>query len=171
MEPVDGMGFIGRNPLDSANVLIATGASGNGMTHGTVAGILLADLIAGRENDWAALYDPSRISLRTAGRFMQENLNVAAQFADLVTGGDVENTEAIAPGEGAIVRRGLSKVAVYRDEGGALHEHAAACPHLGCIVAWNALEKSWDCPCHGSRFDKRDGHAINGPAIAGLSSV
>jgi glycine/D-amino acid oxidase-like deaminating enzyme/nitrite reductase/ring-hydroxylating ferredoxin subunit len=171
LEPVDGLGFIGRNPMDSANVLIATGASGSGMTYGTIAGSLLADLIAGRENEWAALYDPSRISLRTAGRFMHENLNVAAQFSDLVTGGDVEGSGEIAPGEGAIIRRGLSKVAVYRDEGGALHEHAAACPHLGCIVAWNAFEKSWDCPCHGSRFDKCDGHPLNGPAIAGLSRV
>jgi glycine/D-amino acid oxidase-like deaminating enzyme/nitrite reductase/ring-hydroxylating ferredoxin subunit len=171
MEPVDGMGFIGRNPMDSENVLIATGAAGNGMTHGTIAGMLLTDLIVGRENEWAPLYDPSRISLRAAGRFVQENLNVAAQFADLVTGGDVENAEDIAPGEGAVIRRGLSKVAVSRGERGALHEYSAICPHLGCVVAWNSLEKSWDCPCHGSRFDKRDGHAINGPAISGLSKV
>jgi len=171
MEPVDGMGFIGRNPMDSDNVLIATGASGTGMTYGTIAGMLLTDLITGRENPWATLYDPSRISLGAARRFVQENLNVAAQFTDLVTGGDVESPEAIAPGEGAVIRRGLSKIAVYRGERGTLHELSAICPHLGCVVAWNSLEKSWDCPCHGSRFDKADGHAINGPASSGLSKA
>jgi Rieske Fe-S protein len=151
--------------------LITTGAAGNGMTHGTIAGMLLTDLIVGRENEWAPLYDPSRISLRAAGRFVQENLNVAAQFADLVTGGDVENAEDIAPGQGAVIRRGLSKVAVSRGERGALHEYSAICPHLGCVAAWNSLEKSWDCPCHGLRFDKRDGHAINGPARPRLSKM
>lgn len=171
MEPVDGMGFIGRNPMDSDNVFIATGYSGNGITHGTIAGMLLTDLIMGRENPWTTLYDPTRISLCTAGRFLRENLNVGAQFADLVTGGDVDNSDDVVPGEGAVIRRGLSKVAVYRGERGALHEHSAVCPHLGCIVAWNSLEKSWDCPCHGSRFDKSDGHPINGPAITGLSKV
>lgn len=171
MEPIDGLGFIGRNPLDSDNVLIATGDSGNGMTHGTIAGILLTDLILGRENEWSTLYDPGRISLRAAGEFAQENLNVAAQYTDLVTSGEVEKVEEVAAGEGAIVRRGITKVAVYRDDRGDLHEHSAICPHLGCVVAWNSLEKSWDCPCHGSRYDARDGHVVNGPAITGLAKV
>jgi len=171
MDPFDGVAFIGRNPLDHENVLMATGDSGTGMTYGTIAGMLLTDLIMGRENPWATLYDPSRISLRTAERFVRENLNVGAQFVDLVTGGDVENRSEIAPGEGAIIRRDLSKLAVYRDEGSDLHQHSAICPHLGCVVAWNSLEKSWDCPCHGSRFDSRDGHPVNGPAISGLSKA
>jgi len=171
MQPVDGLAFIGRNPMDHENVLIATGDSGTGMTHGTIAGMLLTDVIMGRQNPWAALYDPSRISLRTAGRFLQENLNVGAQLADLVTGGDVENRSDIPPGEGAIMRRGFSKVAVYRDENGARHQYSAICPHLGCVVSWNTLEKSWDCPCHGSRFDARDGRPINGPANSGLSKA
>ena len=169
MEPVDGLAFIGRNPLDSDNVFIATGDSGNGMTHGTIAGMLIRDLIMGRENPWATLYDPSRISLLRAGlEYAKENLNVAAQYADLLTGGEVDSADEVAPGAGAVVRRGLKKVAVYRDEQGALHEHSAVCTHLGCVVAWNDKEKSWDCPCHGSRFDCKDGHVLNGPAISGL---
>ena len=169
MEPVDGLGFIGRNPLDSDNVYIATGDSGNGMTHGTIAGLLLRDLITGRENEWAKLYDPSRISLRAGLEWSKENLNVAVQYADLLTGGEVESAEEVAAGSGAILRRGLKKVAVYRDEAGALHERSAACTHLGCVVAWNDREKSWDCPCHGSRFHCADGHVLNGPAIEGLA--
>ncbi len=168
MEPVDGLAFIGRNPLDADNVFIATGDSGNGMTHGTIAGILLTDLILGRHNEWATLYDPSRKTLRAAVKFAQENLNVAAQYTDWLTGGETDSVEGIAPGTGAIIRRGLAKLAVYRDEGGALHERSAVCTHLGCIVDWNATEKSWDCPCHGSRFDTK-GRVLNGPAISELA--
>lgn len=167
MEPVDGLAFIGRNPGDD-NVYIATGDSGNGMTHGTIAGLLLSDLIGGRENVWATLYDPGRKSLRAATDFVRENANVAAQFRDHLTGGDVGSEDDIAAGDGAIVRRGVKQVAVYRDETGALHEHSAVCTHLGCIVHWNSAEKTWDCPCHGSRFDKIDGHVLNGPAIKAL---
>ena len=170
MEPVDGMAYIGRNPGE-ANVYIATGDSGNGMTHGTIAGMLISDLIAGRENAWATLYDPARKSLRAATEFARENANVAAQYADYLSPGDVKSVEDIAPGAGAIVRRGFRQTAAYRDEHGALHEHSAVCTHLGCIVAWNATERSWDCPCHGSRFDSVDGHVLNGPAIKGLAPV
>jgi glycine/D-amino acid oxidase-like deaminating enzyme/nitrite reductase/ring-hydroxylating ferredoxin subunit len=168
MEPVDSLAFIGRNPSDEENVLIATGDSGNGMTHGTIAGILLTDLIAGRENEWATLYEPSRKTLRALPKFAAENLNVAAQYGDYVTPGEVDSADEIGRGEGAIVRRGLSKVAVYKDEEGALHERSAVCRHLGCVVAWNSLEKTWDCPCHGSRYDAY-GKVVNGPANSGLA--
>ena len=171
MEPVDGMAFIGRNPLDADNVYVVTGDSGNGMTHGTLAGILLTDLITGRDNEWATLYDPSRKTLSAGGEFLKENLNVAAQYTDLATPGDVSSAEEVAPGEGAILRRGLTKVAVYRDDAGALHERSAICAHLGCVVRWNTGEKTWDCPCHGSRYDPRDGHVVNGPAIKGLAEA
>jgi Rieske Fe-S protein len=171
METVDGLAYIGRNPLDSDNVLIATGDSGNGMTHGTIAGRLLTDLILGRDNAWSTLYEPSRISLRAGGEYAKENLNVAAQYADYLTGGDVDSVDEIAAGSGAIIRRGLSKVAAYRDDSGALHEHSAVCTHLGCIVEFNDAEKTWDCPCHGSRFAAQDGHVVNGPAINGLADA
>ncbi|HYB94028.1 MAG TPA: FAD-dependent oxidoreductase [Vicinamibacterales bacterium] len=170
MEPVDGLAFIGHNPLDSDNVYMVSGDSGNGMTHGTLAGILLTDLILGRPNPWKTLYDPGRITLRASGEFAKEAANMAAQYADWVTGGDVESADQIAKDSGAVLRKGALKVACYRDQTGALHERSAVCPHLGCIVQWNPAEKTWDCPCHGSRFDKF-GEVINGPANDGLAPV
>ena len=166
MEPIDSLAFIGRNPGDQ-NIYMVTGDSGNGMTHGTIAGILLTDLIQGRRNDWETIYDPSRISLRAAAEFAQENLNVAAQYADYATPGDVDQARELAAGTGAVIRHGLTKVAVYRDSRGTLHKCSAICPHLGCIVNWNSTEKTWDCPCHGSRFDPY-GEVLNGPANTGL---
>ena len=168
MEPVDGLAFIGRNPMDEENVYVATGDSGQGMTHGTLAGIILTDLILGLPNPWATLYDPGRITLRAGAEFAREAINMVAQYADYATAGDVQSPEDIASDDGAVVRRGASKVAVYRDSDGVLHERSAVCPHLGCIVAWNPAEKTWDCPCHGSRFD-RFGAVINGPANVGLA--
>jgi glycine/D-amino acid oxidase-like deaminating enzyme/nitrite reductase/ring-hydroxylating ferredoxin subunit len=168
MESADGIAFIGRNPGDPRNVFVATGDSGMGMTHGTIAGILISDVIIGRECPWVPLYDPSRKTLRAFPEYARENINVAAQYVkDYLTGGDVDSPEGIAQGEGAVIRRGITKLAVYRDEQGILHERSAACPHLGCIVSWNSLEKTWDCPCHGSRFD-RYGRVINGPANSNL---
>jgi glycine/D-amino acid oxidase-like deaminating enzyme/nitrite reductase/ring-hydroxylating ferredoxin subunit len=168
-EPVDGLAFIGRNPGDR-HVYVATGFTGNGITHGTLAGVLLADLILGRSNAWARVYEPGRISLRAAPWFLRENVKTAGHYAQLVSGGDVENEEDVGPGEGAIVRRGLRKIAVHRDESGELHERSAYCTHLGCVVAWNRAERTWDCPCHGSRFGV-DGAVVHGPAVAPLAEV
>jgi Rieske Fe-S protein len=98
---------------------------------------------------------------------VKENVNVAVQYADLVTPGEVQDVSEIGAGQGAILRRGLAKIAVFRDDQGQVHERSAVCTHLGCVVQWNALEKTWDCPCHGSRFQV-DGHAVNGPAIQPL---
>ena len=170
METVDGLAFIGRNPNDHSNVYIITGDSGMGMTHCTIGGMILTDLILGRKNAWADLYNPSRKRLAAASRFLQENLNVMAQFAEKLTGGEVDNADEVARGSGSIVRHGLTKIAVYRDQQGMVHEFSASCPHLGCVVDWNASEKSWDCPCHGSRFDPY-GRVINGPAISDLAPV
>ena len=167
MEPVDGLGYIGRNPGDKGHVFVATGDSGHGMTHGTIAGILVTDLILGRNNEWERLYDPSRKSLKAGPEYVKENLNVAAQYTEYVTSGEVSSEAEIQPGRGAIVRHGIKKLAVYRDERGTLHRASAVCPHLGCIVQWNSLEMSWDCPCHGSRFGL-DGRVLNGPALGGL---
>jgi Rieske Fe-S protein len=156
--------------LDEDNVYIATGDSGNGMTHGTIAGILLADLISGRETDWAKLYEPSRKTLRALPTFARENLNAAVQFTDLVTPGEVDSSDEIKPGSGAVVRRGATKIAAYRDDAGQLHERSAICRHLGCVVDWNTLERTWDCPCHGSRYDAL-GKVIQGPANSDLPEV
>jgi glycine/D-amino acid oxidase-like deaminating enzyme/nitrite reductase/ring-hydroxylating ferredoxin subunit len=167
MEPVDGLAFIGRNPGDKGHVFVATGDSGHGMTHGTIAGMLITDLILARPNEWERVYDPSRKSLKATGEYARENLNVAMQYTDFVTPGEVGSEAEIQPSQGAIVRHGLKKFAVYRDERGSLHRASAVCPHLGCIVRWNTLEGSWDCPCHGSRFGT-DGSLLNGPALGGL---
>jgi Rieske Fe-S protein len=170
MEPFDGVAFIGRNPLDKDNVFIATGDSGMGMTHGTIAGILLTDLIQGRENPWAKLYDPSRKTLRAAGQYIKEAVGMTAQYTDWLTPGDVKSVREIAKDSGAILRSGLKKVAVYRDDEGKLHKFSAVCTHLDCVVRWNPVEKTWDCPCHGSRFSKL-GEVVNGPANKPLTPV
>jgi glycine/D-amino acid oxidase-like deaminating enzyme/nitrite reductase/ring-hydroxylating ferredoxin subunit len=166
MEPIDSLAFIGRNPGDQ-NIYVVTGDSGNGMTHGTIAGILLTDLILGRKNEWETVYDPSRISLRAAPEFAKENLNAVAQYGDYATAGDIEQVDGLAPGTGAVIRHGLKKMAAYRDTDVKLHQCSAVCPHLGGIVHWNSTEKTWDCPCHGSRFDPY-GKVLNGPANTGL---
>jgi glycine/D-amino acid oxidase-like deaminating enzyme/nitrite reductase/ring-hydroxylating ferredoxin subunit len=169
MEPVDGLALIGRNPLDSGNVYIATGDSGNGMTHGTIAGMLLTDLMLGRPNPWEHVYDPARKTLGAIRDFTKENLNVAAQYLDLLSPGEVKDVSEIRPGEGAILRRGVKKLAIYRDDRGTLIERSAFCTHLGCVVRWNSTERTWDCPCHGSRFHT-DGHVVNGPAVMPLAA-
>ena len=170
MEPADSVAFIGPNPDGAENVWLATGDSGNGMTHGTIAGILLSDLVMKRENRWAELFNPKRVTLRAAREYARENLNVAVQYGDWVTPGEVQSVDDIPQGQGALIRRGAHKVACYRDEQGQLHERSATCTHLGCIVDWNSAEKSWDCPCHGSRFDAY-GKVLNGPAISDLKPV
>ena len=95
---------------------------------------------------------------------------MAAQYGDWLTGGDIKDDISVPAGSGAVVRRGLRKVAVYRDDAGCLHECSAVCPHLEGIVAWNHSEKTWDCPCHGSRFDTL-GKVLNGPANTNLAPV
>lgn len=137
-----------------------------GLTHGTIAGLLISDLINGRKNPWEALYDPSRKIVNR--EFLRENANVLGQYRKLVTGGDVKSVREIRRGHGAIVRKGLKKLAVYRDSAGKLHRRSALCTHMQCIVQWNPEEKSWDCPCHGSRFDPQ-GIVTMGPAIDDLA--
>ncbi|MDB4877418.1 MAG: Glycine/D-amino acid oxidase [Gemmatimonadetes bacterium] len=173
LEPNDYVAFIGRNPDGAQNVYMASGDSGQGMTHGTIAGLLLTDLIVGRPNDWESLYDPKRISLRARPieELAKENADVALQYVkDLVGPGDAPSEDDVPRGEGRVLRKGMHKVAAYRDDSGAMHECSAVCTHLKCTVHWNSAEKSWDCPCHGSRFDPY-GQVINGPAITDLESL
>jgi len=167
METNDGLAFIGRNPLDADNVYVVTGDSGMGMTHGTIAGLLLTDLILRRANPWAELYDPGRIRSGAAIEWVKENLNVALQYTSWLTKGDTQSVDQITPNNGAVVVEDGRKVAVFRDEKGTLHRRSAVCPHLGCIVSWNPAAATWDCPCHGSRFDKF-GTVMNGPAARDL---
>jgi Rieske Fe-S protein len=172
MEPVDGLAYIGRDPGGDENVYVVTGDSGNGITHGVIAGILLTDLILGRANAWTEVYDPKRKTLKplVVGDYVKENANVVAQLRDYLTSGDVSGVEELASGEGALIREGLKKLAAYRDESGTVHKMSAICPHLKCIVRWNAAEKTWDCPCHGSRFDCLGG-MVNGPASRDLEML
>jgi glycine/D-amino acid oxidase-like deaminating enzyme/nitrite reductase/ring-hydroxylating ferredoxin subunit len=170
METVDGLAFIGRNPLDADNVYIITGDSGMGMTHGTIGGMLVTDLIQQRPNPWEELYDPARVRTGAAVEWVKENLNVALQYTAWLTKGDVASIDQIVPGHGAVVVESGSKIAVYRDERGEIHRRSAVCPHLGCIVAWNPAASTWDCPCHGSRFDKL-GAVINGPSPKNLEEA
>lgn len=170
LETNDYLAFIGRNPDGAEGVWIATGDSGMGMTHGTIAGLLLPALMAGEAHPWAALFDPKRLTLHhteMAG-LARENLDVALQYGDYVTPGEVRETDDIPLGEGRVIRRGTRKIAAYRDEQGRVHERSAVCPHLKCLVDWNTAEKSWDCPCHGSRFD-RFGRVVAGPASTDLA--
>lgn len=165
-EPVDSLAFIGQNPHDE-NVYIVTGDSGNGLTHGTIAGMLIPDLINKKSNPWEAIYKPSRKTLAAIKEFTEENVNTANQYLDWLTPGEKKKVEGMKPGEGILLREGLKKVAVYKDEKGKIHFNSARCPHLHGCVQWNSGEKSWDCPCHGSRFDGC-GKAITGPAFGDL---
>jgi glycine/D-amino acid oxidase-like deaminating enzyme/nitrite reductase/ring-hydroxylating ferredoxin subunit len=165
VEPVDGLAFIGVDP-GAKNVFLVTGDSGNGLTHGTLAGPLLAALIRGDDHPWRRVYDPGRKRLN--GTWLEENANVGLQYRDWLSAGDVGSGSRIAKGEGAVIRHGLHRFALYRSVDDVVHAFSARCPHLGCAVRWNAIEKSWDCPCHGSRFAAHDGHVLNGPALNGL---
>jgi len=170
MEPDDSLAYAGRNPLDRDNVYLITGDSGHGMTHGTLGAMLVRDLILGRANSWEALYDPNRVTLdkESLQEFVSHNAVVVKDYVELVTGSDVASADEIAPGSGAVLRHGLAKVATYKDPQGQVHECSAICPHLGCVVHWNSFESSWDCPCHGSRFDAL-GRLLMGPANSDLA--
>lgn len=168
LEPADGLAFAGADPHHE-NVYLVTGDSGNGLTHGTLAALLLCDLIQGRQNPWAELYDPARRRWASAGPWLRENLNAGSQYRDWIAPADLSDPDELTPGNGAVIRRGLRRIAVYRDGHGALHAHDARCTHMGCVVRWSSEEKSWDCPCHGSRFEATTGAVLNGPASEPLA--
>src|SRR4051794_13090307 len=144
MEPMDAIANLGREP-GSRNVYLITGDSGNGITHATIGARIVSDLILDRRPTWD-VYDPARSRFQHAGEFAKEQAEIAAHYADWLTGGDRDTAEAIEPESGAILRRGLRKYAVYRDAQGDLFVNSATCPHMGCVVQWNGIEKTWDCP-------------------------
>jgi glycine/D-amino acid oxidase-like deaminating enzyme/nitrite reductase/ring-hydroxylating ferredoxin subunit len=164
METMDSLAFIGKNPHDKDNVFVVTGDSGNGMTHGTIAGQLIDDLINGRENKYAKIYDPSRFKLFTAGNvFFKEMIAGFKNYLKTKKKDAHQEIRSIKKNEGKIVELNGKKYGVYCDEQDQLHYVDAVCTHLKCIIRWNNDEKSWDCPCHGSRFTI-DGKVMNGPA-------
>ena len=117
---------------------------------------------------WNLFRASDSITIKAAGEFAKENLNVAAQYTQLITGGDIASENELTPGSGAVIREGVKKLACYRDPDGTLYKMSAICPHLQCVVQWNTVENTWDCPCHGSRFEAT-GKVLNGPALGGLS--
>jgi glycine/D-amino acid oxidase-like deaminating enzyme/nitrite reductase/ring-hydroxylating ferredoxin subunit len=163
METADGLAYIGRNTLGKSNVFIATGDSGMGMTHGTIAGLLLTDLIMGRDNPWERLYSPLRLKLRALPRLLKDEVAMARHYARWTGPAEGDDPWAIPPGEGRVVNWDGEKVAAYKGSDNQVCLMAAACPHLGGIVAWNDTEKTWDCGCHGSRFTCH-GKVLSGPA-------
>lgn len=169
LEPMDSLAYIGRNPIDKNNVYIVTGDSGNGMTHGTIAGILLSDIINGKENAWEKLYSPSRFKIFAAGKTFFKELagGTLAYLKNKSHDSKPVEVGTILTNEGKIIEVEGEKFGAYRDEHGELHIIAAECSHLKCIIKWNNDEKSWDCPCHGSRFT-HEGKVLNGPANADL---
>jgi glycine/D-amino acid oxidase-like deaminating enzyme/nitrite reductase/ring-hydroxylating ferredoxin subunit len=171
-EPNDRLPFLGRNPLDEPNIYIITGDSGMGMTNCTAGAMIISDLITGKENPWAELYNPSRkpVSINSAKEFIKENVNVLVELANLVTPGKPKSLDEVEPGTGKVINRDGQMIAVYKDQSGKVSECSAACTHLGCLVDWNNVENTWDCPCHGSRFDHK-GKVITGPAIYDLKPV
>jgi glycine/D-amino acid oxidase-like deaminating enzyme/nitrite reductase/ring-hydroxylating ferredoxin subunit len=169
----DGLPYVGRNSL-SHDVFVATGYAGNGITQGTMAAMVLADQIAGRDNPLGQLLDATRIKpLASAGAVLSENLDYPKHMlADRLpgsVGSGADALKAIAPGEGRVLAIGKERLAVYRNGNGQLSALSPVCTHLGCLVHWNTTEKSWDCPCHGSRFDPH-GRVLNGPAVAALEA-
>jgi glycine/D-amino acid oxidase-like deaminating enzyme/nitrite reductase/ring-hydroxylating ferredoxin subunit len=173
IEPVDGLPFIGRNPF-SAHVYVATGFSGNGMTFGTLAGMLLSDLVLGRTNPFTDLYDARRVKPIVAAKaYLTENIGFPRRLvADRLTNLDVEasSVDEVGRGEGALPTVGGTKYAIYRDPHGRVHALSPICTHLACDVRWNTAERSWDCPCHGSRFTA-EGKVLNGPAVGDLAQT
>jgi Rieske Fe-S protein len=167
----DGIPYVGKLTPRTDTVFMATGFAKWGMTGGTAAAHLLTDLLLDRPNPTAAMFDPNRLNLRaSATSLVKENAQVGLRFVgDRVTKRGGRPIEDLQPGEGDIVRLGGDVVAGYRDDDGTLTAVSATCTHLGCRVNWNSAERSWDCPCHGSRFSP-SGEVLQGPAVHRLES-
>lgn len=162
--PTDKLPYIGPYTLASSHLYVAAGFQKWGMTSATIAAGLLADLIAGRRNPYAAVFDPNRATVRSAPAVAKAQLWVARHFVgDRVSPAQATSAGDVPAGQARVVRSGLGKIGVFRDEHGAAHGVSLRCTHLGCLLHFNAAERSWDCPCHGSRFDV-DGHVLAGPA-------
>jgi glycine/D-amino acid oxidase-like deaminating enzyme/nitrite reductase/ring-hydroxylating ferredoxin subunit len=166
IETPDGLPYIGPT---AEHQYAGTGYAGNGITFGTLTGMMIADRILGRSNPWADLFDPSRKAVRHGlWDYLKENTSYPYYLIrDRFAGAEARTMRGVKRGEGKVVERKGNKVAVYRDPAGGFTVRSATCTHMGCIVRWNASEKTWDCPCHGSRF-ATDGAVISGPAESPL---
>lgn len=169
IETPDGLPYIGQS---TEHQYAATGYAGNGLTFGTLGGIMISDAILARANPWTELFDPGRKALtRGVWDYLKENIDYPYYLIrDRFAGPEAQSLRAVKRGQGKIIERDGAKVAAYRDESGAVTLRSATCTHMGCVVSWNIAERTWDCPCHGSRF-KTTGGVISGPAEAPLSKV
>lgn len=169
-KPADHLPYIGRKSSDSKQ-FVATGFSTDGLVYGTLAAMIISDEISGEENPYSELYKASRHQpVKAAKRFVKENLNVAKEFIEDLPFLLKEEDKQLLPDEGTVFKKDGKRIAIYRNKEGKYKMHSAVCPHMGCVVHWNNVEKSWDCPCHGSRFDI-SGNVIEGPAFEGLDEV
>ncbi|GEM44725.1 FAD-dependent oxidoreductase [Deinococcus cellulosilyticus] len=160
----DGIGFLGK----AGDVYVITGDTGNGLTNATIGSMIIRDQVLGVENPWAEVYSPNRMPRGNYTEWVSEAGRSIMHLFDWFR--SAEMVQNLQPGQGNIVRKGMSKYAVYRDEHGELHACSAMCTHMGCEVSWNSAEETWDCPCHGSRFT-RDGEVLTGPARAPLAKI
>jgi nitrite reductase/ring-hydroxylating ferredoxin subunit len=164
----DLMPVVGRYHPGASRLFVASGFHKWGLSCAGFAARIISDLIADRPNPWAAAMDPNRIGARGLPKLGQMNTKVALEFfGDRIVPAQRSSPADLAHGEARVVRDGLGKTGVYRDDDGQLHAVSLRCTHLGCLVRWNGAERSWDCPCHGSRFDV-DGSVLEGPATTPL---
>ncbi|MGQ0661815.1 FAD-dependent oxidoreductase [Sphingosinicella sp.] len=169
--PMDHAPFIGPSSSSDDHLLVATGFNAWGISTGTAAAILIADLIEGRDNPWLKLFDARRVKpLASAKEFAAGNAHVARALVGGYLQRKLHGFDEFKAGEAAILKIDGDNVAGFRDEDGTLHAVSAVCSHMGCIVGWNETDRTWDCPCHGSRFEP-DGSVIHGPAVAPLAKA
>ena len=168
-ETYDKVPLIGKLTSSTRHLYVATGFKGWGMTHGTIAGMLLRDEITGRDNPWSTLYNPNRIKSFATGEMLASNVNIVGTLIKGKFASYPESVADLANDDARVVEIEGKKVAVYRDEGGNLHAVSAVCTHMGCIINWNNAEKTWDCPCHGSRYDI-EGNVIHSPTVKKLAT-
>lgn len=171
-EPADGLPYIGHLPGHSKNILVATGYGGNGITYSGVAALLLSDIILGKENNYTSLFNPGRVK-PIAGfvNFIKQNADVIAQlFGKVIPLEKLHELVELAPGEASVVKYGKQRVAIYKDDRGKVYAINPVCTHMKCIVSWNVVEKSWDCSCHGARYNC-NGEVLNGPTSLKLEAI
>jgi glycine/D-amino acid oxidase-like deaminating enzyme/nitrite reductase/ring-hydroxylating ferredoxin subunit len=172
LEPIDFMPFSGLNP-GNRNIYIHTGDSGQGITNGVAGSLAIAALILGEDSRFAEVLSPDRKSFTSAasvGEFARGQAGVVANLGEYLGPSEIGSIDELARGDGAVMREGVSRIAVYKGDDGRIVRHSASCTHMGCIVHWNSFEKCWDCPCHGSQFAP-DGQVLNGPAVKPLAML
>jgi Rieske Fe-S protein len=167
IETADGLPYIGQVV---AHQYAASGFAGNGMTFGTLAGMMIAEAILGQANPWSDLFDMRRKTIRGGlWDYVTENADYPYYLIrDRFAGTEGRSLRAVKRGQGKILELDGKRCAVYRDEGGEVTVRSAICTHMGCVVGWNEAEHTWECPCHGSRF-KPNGDVIAGPAESPLA--